>query len=632
MPTIVKSDDFQNPKGDQPKRQSVLLGMIIMICVIVGWFVLHLFKMQVIEGSGYRQQSENISKRTKTLVAQRGEIFARDGDQPIVINVDSFAVDLIPGETGSKYDTVTAKLAVYLGIKKEDIDAKIPVGKRKEYYTETIKSNVTLDQIANIAENITDLPGVSWRSKPRRSYLATESMSHILGYVDDITKEELYVLHNQGYTSTSIIGKSGIEKQYDSLLQGKSGQEMRMVDAKGKSLSSTPIVEPPVMGDSLVLTIDSDIQKLAEETLGERVGSVVVLKPSNGEILAMASYPYYDSNIFSSENKNSEYAKLVNPANNNPLLNRAVSSTYPPASTFKVIMTAALLAEKTLSADSIINCSGSLDYGGRPWHCHKAEGHGDMDLKNGLAQSCNVYFWTIGRDYLGVDKISSYAQNFGYGKPLNIDLPSSSAGFVPTAVWKERRYHEEWFKGDTMNMSIGQGYTEVSPLHVADMMAMVVNEGVIYTPHFLKEVRDSATGEVKEVTEKVPLHTLELEDSVWKELKADLRYMVTDGSATYPLNNKIVQIAGKTGTGEISTYYSNNKQWHSWFVGYGPYDAPPEEAVVVVVSVEAVNVWEWWAPYASNIMFQGIFGHQTFDEAIDALGFRYLKRPVGRQE
>ena len=234
------------------------------------------------------------------------------------------------------------------------------------------------------------------------------------------------------------------------------------------------------MGDNLVLTIDTSIQKLAEEALGDRVGAAVVLKPSNGEILAMVSYPYFDANIFSTENASKEYSKLEK-SSNNPLLNRAINATYPPASTFKVIMSTAMLAENAMPSSKQIECEGYLDYGGRTFKCHVGiPGHGYLDLKNGLAESCNVYYWTVGRDYLGVDLISSYANDFGFGNNLGIDLPSSSAGFVPTAQWKERRYHEKWLGGDTMNFSIGQSYTLVTPLHVANMIAMVTNEGKIY--------------------------------------------------------------------------------------------------------------------------------------------------------
>ena len=628
MAEIITSTDLQNKSGSSKEKKQ---KTSVMSFVLIGIFIIYtltLFKMQVIEGDVYQTQSVNNYQRRTTLPAQRGEIYDRNATMPIAINSDSFAVYLTPADTGTNYDSVAARLAQYLGIKKSDIDAKVENRKSNSPYE--IKAYVSFESISNIAENITDLPGVSWASKPIRNYIMeSNSLSHIIGYVGDITKDELKVMYNKGYTNTSVVGKMGVEKQYDSDLQGKPGIEYRTVDAYEKNISDTLITEPPKMGNNLVLTIDSSIQKLAEEALGERVGAAIVLKPSNGEILAMVSYPYFDANIFSTENYSREYKKLES-SPNNPLLNRAVNASYPPASTFKVIMSTAMLAENVMSSAKEVECKGYLDYGGRTFKCHVGiPGHGYLDLKNGLAESCNVYYWTVGRDYLGVDLISSYANDFGFGENLGIDLPSSSAGFVPTAQWKERRYHEKWLGGDTMNFSIGQSYTLVTPLHVANMMAMVTNEGKIYQPHILKEIRDPVTNEVIEEYKPTVLHSMDIDSAIWKEIKEDLRYTVSDGSAQFPLKNKVVQFAGKTGTAEVSGY---SNSWHSWFVAYGPYDAPVEEQVVVCVLVEACNPWEWWAPYASNIIFQGIFANQTYDEAIDALGFRYLVKPIGRQE
>lgn len=628
MAEIITSTDLQNKSGSSKEKKQ---KTSVMSFVLIGIFIIYtltLFKMQVIEGDVYQTQSVNNYQRRTTLPAQRGEIYDRNATMPIAINSDSFAVYLTPADTGTNYDSVAARLAQYLGIKKSDIDAKVENRKSNSPYE--IKAYVSFESISNIAENITDLPGVSWASKPIRNYIMeSNSLSHIIGYVGDITKDELKVMYNDGYTNTSVVGKMGVEKQYDSDLQGKPGIEYRTVDAYEKNISDTLITEPPKMGNNLVLTIDSSIQKLAEEALGERVGAAIVLKPSNGEILAMVSYPYFDANIFSTENYSKEYKKLES-SPNNPLLNRAVNASYPPASTFKVIMSTAMLSENVMSSAKEIECKGYLDYGGRTFKCHVGiPGHGYLDLKNGLAESCNVYYWTVGRDYLGVDLISSYAKDFGFGENLGIDLPSSSAGFVPTAQWKERRYHEKWLGGDTMNFSIGQSYTLVTPLHVANMMAMVTNEGKIYQPHILKEIRDPVTNEVIEEYKPTVLHSMDIDSAIWKEIKEDLRYTVSDGSAQFPLKNKVVQFAGKTGTAEVSGY---SNSWHSWFVAYGPYDAPVEEQVVVCVLVEACNPWEWWAPYASNIIFQGIFANQTYDEAIDALGFRYLVKPIGRQE
>ncbi|MBO4858211.1 MAG: penicillin-binding protein 2 [Treponema sp.] len=616
----------QNTRSNKTTK---VISLIIFLFITFSLYFFRLFSMQIINGETYRSQSKKISSQVKSIPAQRGEIFDRNAVLPMVINTESFAVEVIPGEIpNGKYDTVAARLANYLGISKEAIDKKIPKSVRNSYNKIQVKTNVPFSVISNIAENKYDLPGVSWVSKPVRNYLHTGSLSHIVGYVGDINKDEMTVLYNKGYNKNSIIGKTGIEKQYDSLLQGKSGSEMLTVDVHGRIISDTPIVVAPQMGKNLVLTIDSDIQKLVEEALGNRVGAAVVLKPATGEVLAMVSYPYYDSNIFNSDDSANQYAKLLNDTSK-PLINRAVQLSYPPASTFKIVMSAAMLQEKAFPSNKKIECKGELLYGGRVFHCHVHSGHGYLDLKNALAQSCDVYYWTIGRDYLGIEKIASYAKEFGLGKSSQIDLPSQVAGLVPTAEWKEKKYHEKWVGGDTMSCSIGQGFMEATPLQLANMIAMVSNEGKIYKPHLLKEVRDPVTNEVIETYKPSILTESTINNEVWKELQEALRYTVTDGTPQYPMHNKRVQIACKTGTAEVDGYKDS---WHSWLVAYAPYDAPPEDRVCVATIVEACNVWEWWAPYATNIIIQGIFANQTYSEAIKELGFEYLTKSRARME
>ncbi|MBQ6058220.1 MAG: penicillin-binding protein 2 [Treponema sp.] len=624
------SDLYEKGPSALTKNLKVLILYFIITATFIG-YGLKLFSLQIVEGKEYRNQSHTISSRVKTIPANRGEIFDRNASLPLVINTDSFAVDLTPAEIPEGYyDTVASKLAAYLGISKKDVDKKCPAPYRKSYTAMEIRVNVPFQVISNIAENITDLPGVSWRSKPIRNYVETGSISHVIGYVGDITKEEINVMYNQGYKANSIVGKTGIEKQYDKYLQGVEGRESRTVDARGHILSEAPIIEPPVPGKNLVLTIDARIQELTEKALGNRVGAAVVLKPSNGEVVAMVSYPFYDQNLFNSDDAAAEYTKLAT-SPNNPLLNRAVNAVYPPASTFKTIMTTALLAEKAIPAEKKIECPGRIVYGNRVFECHiKYPGHGYLDLKNALAQSCDVYYWVTGRDNLGVDQIASYSKEFGFGQSLEIDLPVQSVGFVPTSQWKERRYHEKWKGGDTMNMSIGQGYTLVTPMHVANMIAMVCNSGKIYRPHLLKEIRDGQSNEVIEEIEPRILHESNIDQAIWREVQRDLRYVITDGTAIYPMNNKRFKLAGKTGTAEVNGVAKGH--WHSWMAAYGPYDAPVEEQYVVVVLVEAVNDWEWWAPYATNIIFQGILANQNYDQAIDELGFKYLNKSRTRQE
>ena len=609
-------------QGDLKGRINILSAAAILLFVLYSGY---LFYLQVIRGGEYQNRARNIARQTTLLPAQRGEIYDRDYKLPFVINTDSFAVDLIPAEIPqARRQAVFASLAEALSIPETEIEKRVPPSYYHFYQPLEILGSVPYATITSLAERIDEFPGVSWHVKPVRNYLETGSITHVLGYVGDITKDELKLLYNQGYQSGDVIGKAGIEKQYDLLLRGKDGHEYRTVDVHGKNVNAQneeSLVDPPVMGSNLVLTIDSGIQKVAEKALGQRMGSVVVLKPATGEVLALVSYPWYDPNAFSGIGAGNAYAQLLADPNT-PLLDRAIQSSYPPASTFKTVLTAGILEEKAFPPDKKILCQGQVSYGDRVFNCwvHRP-GHGWLDLRGGLANSCDIYFWQVGRDYLGVERIVSYAREFGYGKATGIDLPGEIEGFVPTPQWKERRFHEKWSGGDTMNLSIGQGYTLVTPLQMADMMAMVVNDGVVYKPHVLKEIRDPVSGAIVKRVEPEQILRSRISKETFATVREDLRAVVTEGSARFPVNTKAVEVAGKTGTAEVGL----KDHWHSWFASFAPaVPVNPDEEVVVVVMVEASNPWEWWAPYASSIIHQAIFAHQTFDEAVDTLGYRYL--------
>jgi penicillin-binding protein 2 len=588
----------------------------------------YLFYMQTVRGGEYRSKATRISRQTSVLPSQRGEIYDRNYSVPFVLNTDSFAIDLVPAELpADRRESVFARLASLLRMPIEDIRRKVPPAYYHLYQPIEVLGSASYPIVSAIAERIDEFPGVSWHSKPVRNYLETGSLSHIIGYVGDITKDELKLMYNQGYKSGDVVGKAGIEKQYDMTLRGKDGLEYHTVDVKGKNIASEQgSVDPPVMGSNIVLTIDDSIQKLAEKALGQRMGSAIVMKPATGEILAMVSYPWFNPNLFTGVDAGTEYAKLIADPNT-PLLNRAVQSSYPPASTFKAILTAGIVEEKAFPLDKKVLCQGEVSYGDRVFKCwvHRP-GHGWLDLKGALENSCDIYYWTVGRDYLGIERIVSYAKDFGYGKAAGIDLPGELEGFVPTPQWKERRFHEKWLGGDTMNLSIGQGDLLVTPLQMADMMSMIVNDGVVYQPHVLKEVRDASSGAV--IRDPPPREILRsrISKETFATVREDMRGVITEGTAKFPVNTKAVQVAGKTGTAEVGL----KDRWHSWFVAFGPYDAPdPKDKVVVVVMVEASNPWEWWAPYATNIIFQGMFAGQGYDKAVDTLGLRYL---VPKQE
>jgi penicillin-binding protein 2 len=246
-----------------------------------------------------------------------------------------------------------------------------------------------------------------------------------------------------------------------------------------------------------------------------------------------------------------------------------------------------------------------------------------------MAQSCDIYYWQVGRDSLGVERIVSYARDYGFGVATGIDLPGEIDGFIPTPQWKNRRFHERWLGGDTMNMAIGQGFTLVTPIQMANMVCMVVNNGKMYQPHILKEVRDPVSGDILQETPREIFHESDIDKVIFETVRRDMRGVVSEGTAQYPLNIRSGEIAGKTGTGEVGV----QDRWHSWFAAYAPYTTDnPDERIVVSIIVEAVNRWEWWAPYASAIIFQGIFAGQTCDEAVRSLGLQYIMPAQGRRE
>jgi penicillin-binding protein 2 len=629
----MRSAEPEPEGGLGSSRAGRIRALLILSIALFASYSVFLFYLQVIRGGEYRSRATTIARQTSPIPAQRGEIYDREYSVPLVLNTDSFAVDLIPAELpAERREEVFEKLSRVLGQSLDEIGRRIPPSYYHLYQAIELIGSVPFATVSSIAERIDEYPGVSWHSKPVRNYLETGSLSHVIGYVGDITRDELKLLYNQGYKSGDVIGKAGVEKQYDPLLRGKDGREYKTVDVKGKNVESGQgSVDPPEMGSNLVLTIDAEMQTIAEKALGPRIGSALILKPSTGEVLALASYPWYNPNLFTGAATGVEYAKLLADPNM-PLINRAVQSSYPPASTFKAVVTAGILEEKSFPPERKVLCPGEIVYGDRIFNCHKKKpGHGWLDLKGALAESCDIYFWTVGRDYLGVERIVAYAKEFGFGRAAEFDLPGGDAteGFVPTPQWKERQFHEKWLGGDTMNLSIGQGDMLVTPLQIADMMAMIVNDGVIYRPHILKEVRDAGTGAIVRRIEPEELMRSRISKETFFTLKQNLRGVITEGTAQFPVNTKAVAVAGKTGTAEVGL----KDRWHSWFVAYGPYDAAdPEEVIVVVVMVEASNPWEWWAPYAANIIFQCVFSGQSYDEAVDSLGLRYLIPWQGRAE
>ncbi len=586
------------------------LGGIILLIVIV--YIYKLFNLQIVDNLIYERKAREVSQRSKIIPAQRGRIFDRWQDVPLAMNVDSFAINYTSADGDPEdFEEMVSRLSQILQIGEDDLRERFPGNRVSSFIPVEIADGVSFEKIIQISENIQNFKGISWSSKPNRYYNFTGSISHVLGYVGNITNEELQILYNQGYSSGAVLGKNGIEKQYDHILRGENGRIFNTVDARGRRMSAEGSIQPPKNGYDLVLTIDRHIQELAEKALGPRKGSVVVLKPSTGEIMALVSYPGFNPNLFNMPGPQNFGTLSMNP--DFPFLNRAIQSSYAPASTFKVLLTAALLQEGVVDPNEMVNCTGSMELGNRTFYCHKKTGHGKLNLQEALAESCNIYFGTMGVEALGIEKIAEYAKAFGFGTNTNIDLQGEVPGNVPTPAWKMQTYNSHWTGGDTLNASIGQGFVSVTPLQLANMIAGIVNDGEIYKPHVLKAVINPTNGTtVEKITPEV-LRTINMDKDKLATLREYLRSVITEGTANVVILNDQVQVAGKTGTGEVGS----DEHWHSWFASYGPWsEENTEEKYVVVTMVEASNDWEWWAPKAADIIYEGIFGNMTFEEVV----------------
>ena len=605
-----------------PQVRIIALSVIMASVVIV--YGLVLFSMQIVDGYIYVRRAEEVTRRSEVLPAYRGEIYDASYDVPIVTNVDSFAVRLNPADVPSdRFLEIAAQLEDMLRLPIGEIGRMVPPSQRRSHTEVELATSVDYRTIVQLAEQADRLPGVSWISKPTRRYTLNESMSHVLGYVGDITNQELQVLFNRGYTRDSLIGKAGIELEYDEILRGTPGRRFRSVDAQGRYIGDAALEDvAPQPGHDVVLTLDRRIQELAEDALGERTGAVVVLRPANGEIVALASYPRFDPNIFSTGTGAQAFRQL-SLDRRSPFLNRTLQTSAPPASTFKIIMTAAVLQEQVFGLDDEIYSRPYFELGDRRFRDWRPNGFGWIGLLDGLAWSSNVFFYTMGHDYLGIEHITEYGRLFGLGQRTGIDLPGEVSGIMPSPEWKRRELNSPWVGGDTVNSSIGQGYTAVTPLQLANVMAMVANEGTVYRPHVVREIRDSVSGRVIEQVQPQIYLNAELDQRTWENLQLGLRMVVSEGTAHTIITTPVVNSAGKTGTGETSFEEEN----HSWFVAYAPYEADdPRERLVVVVFVDGQDDFEWWAPKAANLVLHGAFTGQNFEQTVSSL--RRAPRPL----
>jgi len=532
---------------------------VILLCVFL-LLVGRLWQLQIIEKATYRELSVGNAARTIPFIAPRGIIYDRYG-KVIVSNRAIFSAYLLPKSVNSSnMQELLDRISATLSIPKSELMAKIQKYSSTAFEPVLLKKNLPLSVVTKIEEQKNKFEGVVVRTQPVRRYPNGKLAVHVLGYVGEVAKDELDKLKEQGYKLGDLVGKDGVESTYDKFLRGVDGGQQLEVDVYGQPIRTRQSLDP-IAGKDVKLTIDLDLQKVVEAALGGKEGAIVVLDPRDGEVLAMASYPNYDPNVFAEPMDPAEWARMDK--GGHPFMNRAIS-VYPPGSTFKVITLTTALEQNNATLSETIDCKGYYKIGNRIASCWNHQGHGELNILEGLVWSCDVVFYELGLRN-GVNEMSRYAFDYGLGKKTGIDLPGEADGFIPTAAWKEKVLGEPWVKGDSVNMGIGQGFVQVTPLEMANLYSSI-GVGKRHKPYIVMNIydRDGATVYSAEAQEQggVPISEKNL-----GLLRSALEAVVRRGTG---IAAKVegIPAAGKTGTAE------NPKKAHAWFMCYAPYDKP----------------------------------------------------------
>jgi penicillin-binding protein 2 len=582
--------------GDLPRRLFILRVGLLLVVALLG---LRLWHLQIHEGPYYRDLSENNRTRLVLLEPARGLIYDRHGVL-LANNVPSFSL-YVTLEDVKDRDVLIQQLTDLLGLDPILVRKKLTI-KGSKLLPRKIKDRMTLRDAMLIESHRLDMPGVMIQVESQRNYPGGVTAAHLLGYVGEISGDQLEKPEFLDLHQGSIVGQYGVEKSYDRHMRGMAGQKSVEVDAVGHEKKSV-VVERPQAGNDLYLTIDARLQKVAEDLLGDEQGAIVALDPNSGDILAMASRPGFDPNVLSRELTAKQWVEIVQDEGR-PLNNRASQGQYPPGSTFKIPMAVAALESKTMSPSSTVFCNGGYQFGRRLYHDWKASGHGYVDLHNALVHSCDVYFYTIGQR-MGIDVMAEFGKDFGLGKATGVELPSERSGIMPSTAWKQKAKNEPWLPGETISAAIGQGYVTVTPLQMASLMGTVANNGVSYRPRLVQAVMDRASGNLQELP-AVPRGKINAKPETFRIIKEALADVVTKGTAT-KAKSAIVTIGGKTGTAQVAALRTGPEENipkkfrdHAWFVAFAPVESP--KIAVVVLAEHMGHGGSAAAPLAKEII------------------------------
>ena len=578
--------DLGRKDGAPELRPRARLIYLLVTLEFIG-IMARLIFLQAIQGERYSYLSENNRIRIKRILGTRGMIYDQRGDL-LVDSRPSFDLLFVP-EDSENPEATLRQLARYLGREESELLENFKQSESRSAFDDIILGkDVDWATVVAVETHQLDLPGVTLRARPRRSYADGPAGAHVLGYLGEIGPKQLKSFKPEGYELGDEIGQYGLEKKWEQYLRGKGGGQQVEVDAVGRRVRVlSEVISGP--GYTVHLTLDRKLQQTAYEALQGKEGTIVVLDVHSGAILAMASTPAFDPNVFARGIKGDEWRTLIKDRLR-PLSNRAIQGQYPPGSTFKVVMAIAGLEEEAVQPDTKIFDPGFFPFGNRNFRDWKKEGHGSVDLHRSLVESCDVYYYTLGTR-LGIDKIAKWSRAFGLGEKTGALLDDEKGGLVPDTEWKRKRFRQPWYPGETPSVAIGQGYLTVTPLQLANMMATVANGGTLYRPRLVSRVESIEGQRVYEQGPEV-IRTIELKPETLTRVRNALADVVQGAAGTgKAARSPIIALAGKTGTAQVVemkgaylkseqlSYFSRD---HAWFVSYAPL-GKPEIAIAVLV-------------------------------------------------
>jgi penicillin-binding protein 2 len=570
--------------------QKRLTKLTFFVLIVFGILCVRLWFLQIVNGAGYRTQSENNRINLRDILPFRGLIFDRNG-QLLVDNRPYFILGVIP-EDIRDLDGLIEDVSRLVEIDSLSARDKIKEALRKcdPFNPIYIKKGLTRDELARIETNILSMPGVIIEAKPKRHYLYGTLAAHLIGYVGEIDKEQLGRVEYKENRLGDFVGRFGIEKKWQRYLNGIRGGQQVEIDASGRRLRVLyqKAAEP---GFNVYLTIDKDLQMLAEASLCNRAGAIVAMRPDTGEILAMASSPTFNPNHFAKGMDMEGWERLVSDPYF-PLQNRAISGQYPPGSLFKIVVALAGLEEGVIDPNEEIFCGGSYSFKGRIYRDWKEEGHGYVDLHRALVESCDVYFYKMGQK-IGIDTIAKYAKRLGLDCETGLQLGDEKPGLIPNTAWKLRRWNAPWEEGETLSVAVGQSFTLITPIQIARFMAALFNGSALLIPQVTKWVGREGKERIFEFKPDVVGHWGLKKENIELVKKALIGVVNEPHGTGKRARLNRVRVAGKTGTAQVIALAEEKESVeerdipyefrdHAWFVAVAPAENPVIALAILV--------------------------------------------------